>query len=114
MAATAFLRKMESSSLRNATVGSRSDTLEVIPARKRSKNQRTANTVPHAIFEKMRGIVTKPMLKLPLCATSRAPAPPKKAKASGITIVPPRMTSANSLSEEAVRPERTMSSPLER
>ncbi len=111
---TALFRDTESSSPRNATVGSMSEMLEVSPARKRRRNQRNEKRVPHPIRAKIRGIVTKLMLKLPLCAASRAPALPKKAKASGMTMEPPRITSANSLSEEAVSPERTMSSPLER
>jgi hypothetical protein len=39
---------------------------------------------------------------------------PKNANAAGMTMLPPMMTSANSLRLEADTPERTTSSPFER
>ena len=58
----------------------------------------------------MTGSDWKPRLKAPSLAIICVSARPKKATATGMAMVPPRMTSANSLVMEVVRPLRVTSS----
>ena len=82
----------------------------VIAARKSMKNQIAAITLPSGISAKTTGNVWKPSPKVPDCAAAIAPVAPRKTKAAGIVIIPPKPTSKSSLVDEAVRPERTTSS----
>ena len=61
-----------------------------------------------------KSIVTNPRLNTPDWAIDFTSTGPKNANAAGITMLPPNTTSANSLVAEAVSPESTTSSPLER
>ncbi len=64
---------------------------------------------PSGIFWKMIGSDRKPRSKAPPLAIVCVSARPKKATATGMAIVPPRMTSANSLVEDVARPFRVTS-----
>ncbi len=90
--------------------GWRKATEVVIPAMNRSPNHMAPKSWPSGIFWKMRGRETKPRSKAPPWAMRVVWAMPKKATATGMAIVPPRMTSANSLTEDVASPFRVISS----
>src|SRR3989304_2700257 len=73
---------------------------EVMPAMKSRKNHMPPKIWPSGIFWKMTGRAWKPRLKAPPWAMIWVSARPKKTTAAGMAIVPPRMTSANSLVDE--------------
>ena len=79
-------------------------------AKKRSRNHINPKNLPNNICPNIIGIVTKLKLNAPLFATSCIPIGPKNIKAAGIMMLPPKITSANSLVLTADRPERTTSS----
>ena len=110
VAQTALFLLQWNSSSRKAMAGWVRATEEVIPAMKRRKNQRAPKRWPRGIFWKITGKAWKPKSKAPLWAMALVPSMPKKATAAGMAMVPPRMTSANSLVEAVVIPLRVMSS----
>ena len=102
------------SSRKKATIGVAMATEDVMPAKKRSPNHIAPSTCPAGICWKTSGIVTKPRLKEPDCATAMAPLTPKNATAAGIAIEPPSTTSAASFVAAVASPESAMSSCDER
>ena len=97
---TAFFRFHLNSSSRKAMTGWVRATDVVMPAMKRRRNHMPPKIWPSGIFWKMIGRDTKPRSKAPPLAMTWVWARPKKATATGMAIVPPRMTSANSLTED--------------
>ncbi|OPZ96623.1 MAG: hypothetical protein BWY71_01881 [Planctomycetes bacterium ADurb.Bin412] len=98
------------SSSRKATAGWASEILDVTPARNSSINHRNPNRLPPGICCITSGMVTKLKLNAPPSTTCRVPAGPKKAKAAGMIMLPPKITSVISLAEAAVNPDSATSS----
>ncbi len=62
------------------------------------------------MWAKTTGRVLKPRPKVPVCTAAMVPVAPRKTKAAGMVIMPPKPTSKSSLVAEAVMPESTTSS----